>query len=84
MTENTNDVTAHGCIVCARLFDILAVVAPDGSLVGCTVVHSPDGHIVPDRRHPLVACNTHSAAEVEAAYKRWRAGGKEVDPRQNE
>jgi hypothetical protein len=63
MTENTNDVTAHGCIVCARLFDILAVVAPDGSLVGC---------------------NTHSAAEVEAAYKRWRAGGKEVDPRQNE
>lgn len=73
MSENNNDVTVHGCIVCARLFEVLAVYAPDGSLVGCTVTNSPDGHIVPDRRRPLVACNTHAATEVEAAYKRWRS-----------
>ena len=79
MTENTTAVTVHGCIVCARLFDILAVYAPNGNLVGCTVANSPDGHIVPDRRSPLVACNTHSAAEVEAAYNRWRSrNGKET------
>ncbi|MBI5934118.1 MAG: hypothetical protein HY867_10450 [Chloroflexi bacterium] len=79
MTENTKVVTVHGCIACARLFDILAVYAPNGSLVGCKVTNSPDGHIVPDQRTPLVACNTHTAAEVEAAYKRWRSrNGKEA------
>jgi hypothetical protein len=72
MSENRNAVELHGCIVCARLFNILVVYSPDNSLVGCTVT-SPDGHIVPDRHQPLVARNTHTAKEVETAYKRWQS-----------
>ena len=72
MSENKNAVEIHGCIVCARIFNILAVYTPDGKLVGCTVT-SPGGHCVPDERRPLVACDTHTAGEIEAAYKRWRS-----------
>jgi len=62
----------HGCIVCAKLFNILAVYTPDGKLVDCTVTR-PGGHVVPDERRPLVACDTHTAEEVESAYKRWQS-----------
>jgi|GEM_PF-5840249 len=34
MSENKNVVKIHGCIVCARLFNILVVYAPDGKLGG--------------------------------------------------
>ena len=36
----------YGCIVCARLFNILVVYSPDDRLVDCTVT-SPGGQIVP-------------------------------------
>ena len=71
MSENKNAVERHGCIVCARVFNILAVYTPDGRLVDCTVT-SPGGHCVPDER-PLVACDTHSVAEIETAYQRWQS-----------
>ena len=71
MTENKNAVVVHGCIVCARLFNILVVSAPDGRLVDCAVT-SPGGHRVPDERHPLVACDTHKAGLIENAYQRWQ------------
>jgi hypothetical protein len=78
-STNTNIVEMHGCIVCGRVFDILVVYAPDGSLVGCKVT-SPGGHIVPDERRPLVACDSHSAKEIENAYKkRLSRNGKESD-----
>jgi hypothetical protein len=32
-SENKNVVEMHGCIVCARIFNILAVYTPDGRLV---------------------------------------------------
>ena len=72
MSKNNNVVEVHGCIVCAKVFNILAVYAPDGRLVDCTVT-SPGGHIVPDKQRPLVACDTHTAEEVESAYKRWKS-----------
>jgi len=62
----------HGCIVCANLFNILAVYTPDDSLLDCTVT-SPGGHIVPDEHRPLVACDTHTAEKIEHAYKRWQS-----------
>ena len=84
MSENTNAVEIHGCIVCARTFNILAVYTPDGRLVDCTVT-SPGGHCVPDEHQPLVACNTHTAEEIEAAYKRWQSrNDKEVDDEQDD
>ena len=84
MSENKNVVEIHGCIVCARIFNILAVYTQDGKLVDCTVT-SPGGHCVPDERRPLVACDTHTAGEIETAYKRWQSGkGKESDNEQEE
>jgi hypothetical protein len=69
-TENKAVGEIHGCLVCARVFNILAVYTPDGKLVDCTVT-SPGGQIVPDAQQPLVACDTHTTDEIESAYKRW-------------
>ncbi len=72
MSENKSVVEVHGCIVCARIFNILAIYSPEGKLVDCTVT-SPGGHCVPDERQPLVACDTHIAGEIETAYKKWKS-----------
>jgi hypothetical protein len=72
MSENKPIVEVHGCIVCARIFNILAVYTPDGKLVDCTVT-SPGGHCVPDERRPLVACDTHTLGEIKTAYKKWKS-----------
>jgi hypothetical protein len=83
-SENKKTVELHGCIVCARTFNILAVYSPDGRLVDCTVI-SPGGHRVPDDQRPLVACDTHSAGEIDTAYKRWQSRkGKESDNEQED
>jgi hypothetical protein len=72
MSENINAIEMHGCIVCARTFNILAVYTPDGRLVDC-IITSTGGHRVPDERRPLVACDTHTAEEIATAYKRWQS-----------
>ena len=64
MSDNKNAVEMHGCIVCARIYNILAIYTPDGGLVDCAV---------PDEQQPLVACDTHTVEEIEAAYKRWQS-----------
>ena len=82
--ENKNVVEMHGCIVCARIFNILAVYAPDGRLVDCAVT-SPGGHCVPGERQPLVACDSHTAEEIETAHKRWQSrDGAELDNEQED
>ena len=84
MSENKPIVEMHGCIVCARIFNILAVHTPDGKLVDCTVT-SPGGHCVPDERQPLVACDIHTAGEIETAYKRWKSRElEEIDSEQED
>jgi hypothetical protein len=35
MSENKKAVENHGCIVCARVFNVLAVYSPNGRLVDC-------------------------------------------------
>ncbi|MFO7623299.1 MAG: hypothetical protein R6V73_03035 [Anaerolineales bacterium] len=83
-SENKKVVEIHGCIVCAKLFNILAVYFPDGRLLACTVT-SPGGRIVPDERRPLVACDTHTAGEIESAYIRWQSrDDKELDDDQED
>ncbi len=69
---NKNVVEVHGCIICARTFNILAVYSPDGRLVDCTVT-SPGGHIVSVEQRPLVACDTHTAEDIEIAYLGWQS-----------
>jgi len=84
MSENKNVVEMHGCIVCARTFNILAVYTPDSRLVDCSVT-SPGGHCLPDKGQPLVACDTHTAEEIESAYKRWQSrNDKELDDEQDD
>lgn len=67
MSENRNVIEQHGCIVCGKVYSMLVVYGPHGQLIDCTVT-SADGHRLRDARRPLVACDAHSAAEVEAAY----------------
>jgi hypothetical protein len=84
MSENKNEVEIHGCIVCARVFNILAVYSPDGRLVDCTVT-SPGGHVVPDEHQLLVACDTHTPEDIESAYKRWQSrNDRETDNEQED
>jgi hypothetical protein len=49
MSENKNAIEMHGCIVCARIFNIIDVYTPDRRLVVCAVT-SPGGYRVPDER----------------------------------
>lgn len=70
--ENRNTVEIHGCIVCARLFNILVVYAADGGMLDCVVI-SPGGHRVLDESRPLVACDAHTKGVIEAAYQRWQS-----------
>ena len=84
MSENKNVVEMHGCIVCARTFNVLAVYTPDGRLVDCKVT-SFGRHCVPGEQQPLVACDTHTAGEIETAYQRWKSRhGEEFDNEQED
>ena len=77
MSENKKLVEIHGCIVCAKLFNVLVVRSAENKLIDCTVT-SPGGHRVQDDRRPLVACDTHTETEIASAYKKWRSqNGKE-------
>jgi hypothetical protein len=72
MAENINKVEMHGCLVCARIYNVLAIYSPDNQLINCTVM-SPGGHCVHDDAQPLVACDTHTTDQIEKAYKRWKS-----------
>jgi hypothetical protein len=82
-SENYNIIEMHGCIVCARIFNILAVYTPDGRLVDCTVT-SPGGQRVPDEQRPLVACDTHTTEEIETAYTHKRRQSRKGEESDNE
>lgn len=71
-SENRNTVEVHGCIVCGRLFNVLVIYNPEGKFLSCTLTSS-GGHGIPDEHQPLVACDTHTAGEIDAAYKRWQS-----------
>lgn len=79
MSENKNAVEMHGCIVCARVFNVLAVYSPNNRLVNCSVT-SPGGRCLPGERQPLVVCDTHTTGEIETAFTRWQSSkGEEPD-----
>ena len=82
MSDNTNRVEQHGCIVCGRIHDLLVVYTPTGKIVGCTVT-SPDGHPVPDAVRPLVACNTHSGEAIKTALARHYPGREQEEDRED-
>ncbi len=69
MSENHTRGEIHGCIVCAKPYELYVVYDPSGKFVDLKVM-SEGGRPVRHPTRPLVACNTHSDAEVEAAVIR--------------
>lgn len=69
MSENHTAGEMHGCIVCGKLYQLYVVYDAQGRFTGCTVM-TPGGRVVPDPARPLVACEQHSARQVEAAVER--------------
>ena len=83
-SENKKVVEIHGCIVCAKPYNILVVYSSDGKVQDSTVT-SPGGHIVTDESRPLVACNSHTKVEIEfAKNKRQSSKSKESGHEQEE
>jgi hypothetical protein len=81
ISENKNIVEMHGCIVCARLFNDL-MYTPDTVVVDYTV--TGPGANVPDEHQSRVACNTHTAEEIESAHNKWQSWNiKESDDEQD-
>ena len=78
MSEKSNVVEQHGCIVCGKVYTLQVQYAPDGQLVDCTVT-SPGGWRVPDVHWPLVACTTHTPAEIDTALARHYPGKAKED-----
>jgi len=66
----------HGCIVCGRLYQLYVVYDDQGKFIDSKVM-SEGGRRINDPRRPLVACESHSAVEVEAAVARVYGEQKE-------
>lgn len=75
MTNNTTKGETHGCIVCGRLYQLYVVYDQNGNYVDSRVM-STGGHKVAGANRPLVACDRHTAVEVERAIE--RVYGKQV------
>jgi hypothetical protein len=83
-SENRTVVEIHGCVVCAKLYNILVVYTPEEKLLDCTVT-SPGGHIVPDESRPLVVYDSHTKVEIESATNRRQSSkGKEFGHEQED
>jgi len=75
-TDNHTKGEMHGCIVCGKLYQLYVVYDANNKFIGCTVM-SGEGKPVPNVDRPLVACEKHSAQEIEAAVN--RAYGKQEE-----
>jgi len=80
MADNRNVMERHGCIVDGKAYDMLVVYDPSGKFIDCKVT-SPGGHCLKGHGRPLVACDWHSAQEVEAAVAAHFPGQKTAEDR---
>jgi len=78
MSENTKKVELHGCIVCGKLHNLLVVTTPGGKLVGYTVTGF-GCHALPGADSPLVTCDGHTTAEIDAALSHHHPGPEQVE-----
>lgn len=69
MTEKQVTTEPHGCIVCGKLYQMLVVRDAQGKFMD-TKIMSAGGRVVNYSQRPLVACERHTAEEVEAAVQR--------------
>ena len=68
----------HGCIVCGKPYQLYVVYDASGKFIDSKVM-SAGGRRVEYPTRPLVACEKHSEAEVEAAVARVYGGPPEDD-----
>ena len=66
----------HGCIVCGKLYQLYVVYDAEGKYLGSKVM-TAGGHEVKGAGRPLVACDTHSEAEIARAVERVYGWKKE-------
>lgn len=71
MTENKKIAELHGCIICGRLFELIAEYTPDNHLISFYITSSLEGHTIAYKQRPLVACNKHTKDEIDVRYQRW-------------
>ncbi len=73
MSNNTNKVEVHGCIVCGKLYDVLVVYTPSGNVYGYSVT-SAGAHPLAGGDKPLVACDRHTGDEIKSALAKHHPG----------
>jgi len=66
MSEKYTKGESHGCIVCGKLYQVYVVHDAAGKFIDCKVM-SAGAKRVPNARRPLVACETHTDAQINAA-----------------
>ena len=68
----------HGCIVCGKLYQLYVVHDDKGEYLGSKVM-SAGGVEVKGYGRPLVACETHTPAEITSAADRVYGRPKDED-----
>ncbi|MBI5295547.1 MAG: hypothetical protein HY869_08735 [Chloroflexi bacterium] len=76
MSQTHTKGETHGCIVCGRLYQLYVVYDENNKFLGGKIM-SAGGRLVEHPRRALVACESHSEAEVEAAVMRVYGEQKE-------
>ena len=78
MSETRVKGEMHGCIVCGKLYELYVIYDENGKFTDSKVM-SEGGRKVEHPLRPLVACESHSEAEVEAAVVRVYEEQEEED-----
>ncbi len=69
MSEKHTKGEMHGCIVCGKIYELYVVYDASGKYIDARVMSAGGKHVAYPTR-PLVACEKHSDAEIEAAIAR--------------
>lgn len=75
MAEKYTKGEMHGCIVCGTLYQLYVMSDAQGKFIDCKVMRA-GGKNVPNTRHPQVACEKHTDAEIESAVRGSMASKK--------
>jgi succinate dehydrogenase/fumarate reductase-like Fe-S protein len=69
MSETQGKGEMHGCIVCGRLYQVIAAYDSNGKYIGSKIM-SAGAKEVTGMGRPLVACERHSNEEIARAVER--------------
>ena len=78
MSENETRGETHGCIVCGKPYQVYVVYDASGKFIDFKVM-SAGAKPVKYSQRPLVACDKHSAEQIEAAVTKVYGPQKEDD-----